>query len=368
MGSVLGFGLLAVLVGCTGGAEDTASDTEVQDTGTPVETLRDWFADYDADAGLDYLEEEGERYADGDPSREGLPDHVHHHAMPYGPHARNLVDVWVPADPQGVLLYFHGGGFVSGSREDVSSSAVAALLDAGVAVASADYRYGWADGEAAVREGAPQDEGSDPEADGARLDYILRDCARVVQYLRYREDVGLSALPVVTMGSSAGGGCAVWTGGVEDLAVDGHVDPVLRESTRVQGMVHLTSQATYDFSQWSALLDVPVEEMEALLGGLPEGLTQQDEDATWSPGALNSVLDFAGLLDAGDPPLWSENDQAYPEDIDDSSTLLHTPVGHEALYQRCVDQGGDCTLRTVERSDGREGDVWDFVLDVFGAD
>ncbi len=196
---------------------------------------------------------------------------------------------------------------------------------------------------------------------------ILRDCARSVQYLRHRDDLGLAALPTVTMGSSAGGDCAVWVGVVGELAQPGHADPVLRASSRVQGMVHSTSQATLDFSRWEALLGIPQPELSALLGELPAGLSQQTEAATWAPGPLNTVVDAATWWGPDDPPLWTETDQPYPETVTDSSTLLHTPVGQEALYADCVAAGGDCSLRTPRRSEGRTGSLSGFLLGLLGA-
>ena len=55
-----------------------------------------------------------------------------------------------------------------------------AVAAAGIAVASINYRFGYEDPDLAVAQGVEDDVGSDPDVDGARLDHILRDCARFV--------------------------------------------------------------------------------------------------------------------------------------------------------------------------------------------
>lgn len=52
-----------------------------------------------------------------------------------------LLDVYLPEKPcRGTLIFFHGGGLVSGSREGTDVPDVARLTDAGFAVVKPDYR------------------------------------------------------------------------------------------------------------------------------------------------------------------------------------------------------------------------------------
>lgn len=354
--------LFTLVLACTGQnpavtpPEDTQS---VQDSAPQGLDLRAWFSDYDAGEGLDYLEDPGTHLPDGDPRITGVP-HAFHQDVPYGPHARTELDLWVPADPGALLIYFHGGGFVGGDRSDLDLGAVEGLLGADVAVATVNYRFGYhhlSDMEAPD----PQGEGTDPSLDGARLDTILRDCARSVQYLRYREDLGVDALPTMVIGGSAGGGCAAWIGATDDLADADRSDPVLRESTRVQAVVHATSQVTLDFSRWAPLLEVEEAEVRALLGDYPAALTQSDADAVWEAQPIGEVLDYAGAWDAGDPVLWVENGSTVEAYSDDP---LHHPSHALALYEACVAAGGDCTLRTASQQEGREGSYWGMLLDL----
>jgi len=69
------------------------------------------------------------------------------HDIPYGPRSENRLDIlqrrWVDAqvDRPGVIV-FHGGGWASGSREDVLVRVCHQYLEHGFLVANVDYRKG----------------------------------------------------------------------------------------------------------------------------------------------------------------------------------------------------------------------------------
>ena len=134
----------------------------------------------------------------------------------YGAHERNVFDLWVPqADAESprfpVLIYFHGGGFVAG---DKSAFDPKPFLDAGIACASANYRF--VDG-------------------GENLsDVPLKDSARVLQTIRHRAaEFGIDSGRVALSGGSAGAVISMWLGFSDDMARPDSEDPVARESTRV---------------------------------------------------------------------------------------------------------------------------------------
>ncbi len=134
----------------------------------------------------------------------------------YGEHERNVFDLWVPQASPGsrrfpVLIYFHGGGFVGG---DKSSFNPEPFLDAGIACASANYRF--VDG-------------------GENLsDVPLMDSARALQTIRHRAaEFGIDSGRVAVSGGSAGAVISMWLGFSDDMAEPDSEDPVARESTRV---------------------------------------------------------------------------------------------------------------------------------------
>ena len=152
-----------------------------------------------------------------------------HADVKYGPHERNVFDLWLP-DSDGsepsrpVFVYFHGGGFVGG---DKSSFDPTPYLRAGMAVVSGNYRL----------------------VDGAStLSPIpLHDAARVIQFVRSRVmEWNLASDRMAVSGSSAGAVIALWIGYHEDLADPDSGDPVARHSTRVKCIVPLNGPTNLD--------------------------------------------------------------------------------------------------------------------------
>jgi acetyl esterase/lipase len=152
------------------------------------------------------------------------PDHAD---VAYGPHARNVMDVWLAKSdqPTPVLIYFHGGGFVGGSKANLPASLLTAALKAGISVIAANYRFS-------------------PEV-SFPSHYL--DCARAIQFARHSAGAWhLDPARVALTGSSAGGGTSLWIAFHDDLADRARVDPVARESTRVSCVVVSGAQPSYD--------------------------------------------------------------------------------------------------------------------------
>ncbi len=139
--------------------------------------LKAWLKKYpDADANKDgkLTLEEARKYRDEvlkkrQPRAERNRVRPTHADVKYGPHKRNVFDLWLPeskqpdSGPLSIYVYFHGGGFVAGDKAGFDPSV---FLDAGMAVVSGNYRF----------------------VDGvSTLSPIpMLDAARVIQYLRHR--------------------------------------------------------------------------------------------------------------------------------------------------------------------------------------
>lgn len=152
------------------------------------------------------------------------PDHAN---VAYGPHARNVMDVWMAksAGQTPLLVYFHGGGFATGSKENLPASQLVAALRAGISVAAANYRLS-------------------PEV-VFPAHYL--DCARAIQFARHSAKAwNLDPRRVALTGSSAGGGASLWIAFHDDLVDPKSADPVARESTRVTCVAVSGAQPTYD--------------------------------------------------------------------------------------------------------------------------
>src|SRR3954452_14394278 len=60
----------------------------------------------------------------------------------YGPHQRNVLDLWKAKSdrPTPLVVFIHGGGFRQGDKSQLSPGLLTPCLDAGISVAAINYR------------------------------------------------------------------------------------------------------------------------------------------------------------------------------------------------------------------------------------
>ncbi len=122
-------------------------------------------------------------------------------------------------------MFFHGGGFRQGDKSSVPAWLVVKCLNAGISVATANYRL----------------------SQDAPFPAPMLDGARAIQYLRlHASEFGIDPARIAASGSSAGAGIALWVGFHDDLADPRSADPVLRESSRVACLGVDGAQTSYD--------------------------------------------------------------------------------------------------------------------------
>ncbi len=337
------------------------------------ERLLTWFQEYNQELGTDYLTQEHNILADGDPRYNTDTTHTFLPNVAYGPHSRNVLDAWLTdsPNPTPVAIFIHGGGFHQGNKDTIhnSSSTIPFLLKSGISVISISYRYAYRDPIRALESTMPDDEGSVHDENGARVDYILRDCARAVQFVRYQADEwNINPDKIAAFGTSAGAGCAMWVGMVDDLAQPDHIDPVLRHSSRVAVVGHLTSQPTYNLLRWPELLMMNQEFLFDLLADDFQALTHHtldDLSSTLEGQELSWVLDFYTHMSPGDPPFFTVNTQDdIPEEMaPDTSVVIHHPRGHVALYTHCKTQDMNCEIETQIESSNYQGNILQYITE-----
>ncbi|MDP6506223.1 MAG: alpha/beta hydrolase fold domain-containing protein, partial [Planctomycetota bacterium] len=129
----------------------------------------------------------------------------------YGPHERNVFDLWLAKSsrPTPLVLYIHGGGFKGGDKDSQDPELLAEYLESGISVAAINYRL-------SVLNNAP--------FPAAHL-----DSARALQFLRHNgQNWNLDPDLVAATGGSAGAGISMWLGYHDDLAEPDSDDPVAR--------------------------------------------------------------------------------------------------------------------------------------------
>lgn len=151
----------------------------------------------------------------------------------YGPHRMQVIYFWrAKSDrPTPLLFYIHGGGWNGGDRSVVRNMLMPAL-DAGISVASVEYRT--------IKDSTA--DGLVPPVKGPMF-----DCARALQFCRSKaKEWNLDKTKVALAGGSAGACTSLWLAFHDDLADPNSADPVARESTRVLCAAVSGAQTTLD--------------------------------------------------------------------------------------------------------------------------
>ena len=200
----------------------------------------------------------------------------------YGDGERQQLDILFPGEtsPKGVVLFFHGGGFTGGDKEqafdELLLETMQAVLDDNIAIVSANYTLLTTPGNQGVIS-------------------ALEDGTLVIDFIQDRlTDLNIPTNKIVLAGTSAGAGIAQWNGFKNEINI------------QVQGVLAIAAQSTYDLYEWENVfpgfsLD-DLRQMSPFLqtlflgfyGGEP---TQADLDA----------VDYRDFMDITDPVLYVYN-------------------------------------------------------------
>ena len=247
----------------------------------------------------------------------------------YGAHERNVLDGWLAKSdqPTPLVLFIHGGSWKTGSKETISKSLdVRGLLDAGISVASINYRL-------------------IEESGGIRpaVKVPLFDAARALQFVRTKaSEWNVDPNRIGLSGRSAGACSSLWIAFQDDLADPTSSDPVLRESTRVACLAVLNAQTSIDPKQMKEW--IPNSWYGAHAFGIPGKkrsfppfLEKREELLPW----IKAYSPY-GLLTKNAPPMALFYKKA--PGVGDDKDPTHSAVFGVKLEQRCRELGVECNL------------------------
>jgi len=257
----------------------------------------------------------------------------------YGPYDRNVLDLWHArpkpgqAGPVPLVVFFHGGGFRNGDKSSIPAWLVSKCLDAGISVASANYRL----------------------SPTAPFPAPMRDGARAIQFLRCQaNDLGIDPGRIAASGNSAGAGIALWVGFHDDLADPGSDDPIARRSSRVACLGVDGAQTSYDPRFIKAKIGGRAHEHPALRSFY--GIKSDAELDSPRTHQLYQEASPLSYVSADDPPailFYAEPDEPLPADAAPGQGIHHPRFG-AALKARLDPLGVECTLRHRDQYSMRE--------------
>jgi len=251
----------------------------------------------------------------------------------YGPHERNVLDLWKAKSdrPAPLVVFIHGGGFRAGDKSQLAPGLLARCLEAGISVAALNYRL----------------------SQQAPFPAPMLDGARAVQYLRSRaSEWNLDAKRVAATGGSAGAGISLWLAFHDDLADPTSSDPIARQSTRLSSAAVLGAQASYDPRWIKRVVGGRAHEHPALMPFY--GLKPDELD---SPRA-HKMYDEASPINyvtPDDPPVflfYNEPKGPLPDNAQPGQGIHHPKFG-EALKGKLDPLKIECVLRHSDDYQGR---------------
>jgi acetyl esterase/lipase len=253
----------------------------------------------------------------------------------YGPHARNVLDLWkAPSDkPTPLVVFIHGGGFRAGDKSNLPPALLNGCLKAGISVAAINYRL----------------------SQHAPFPAPMRDSARAIQFLRSRaSEWNLDAKRIGATGGSAGAGISLWLGFHDDLADLKSDDPIARQSTRLTCMAVNGAQTSYDPRWIKKEIGGRAHEHPALMPfyGLKEG--ELDTPRAHKLYEQASPINF---VNKGDPPVflfYNEPKGPLPEDAKPGQGIHHPRFG-EVLKKKLDALKIECIVRHADDYKGKGG-------------
>ena len=232
---------------------------------------------------------------------------------------QNKLDLLLPKSEnlKGVVLYFHGGSFLFGSKEDLyqspSKEFIIALLTSNIAVINAEYTFI-----------------DDPLSEGVFT--ALEEGSEVIRFTE--ENASLLSIPpqkIILAGVSAGAGIAQWNGFQSD------------SNSSIAGVLATIAQSTYDLYDWQTIF--PEFSITALRNEFVElddlFLQFYNGEATEEK---RTLLDYRGFMDANDPPLYVYN-PVYEETLLNSegnldfNILFHSVKHADYLRLKALEVG-----------------------------
>ena len=239
--------------------------------------------------------------------------------IPYGLNERNRLDILLPDQNklEGVVIFFHGGAFLFGTKEDLyegeQQKIISSILNENIAVVNAEYRFI-----------------SDENSNGVISS--LEDGAAVIDLIKQKSPfLDIPPGKIILAGISAGAGIAQWNGFREE------------SNSQVKGILATIAQSTYDLYQWEELFpDFSLDSLRRTDNELDDLYNKfYGRESTFEN---DEILDYRNFMDANDPALYIYN-PVYEDEIItlentiDFNVLFHSYKHANFLRKKAISVG-----------------------------
>jgi acetyl esterase/lipase len=274
---------------------------------------------------------------------------------------RQKFDFWQAKSdkPTPLVLLIHGGGWMGGDKSGYGSSAIEPFLDAGISVASINYRF--------ILQA--MDDKVEPPVKGC-----LHDAARALQTLRSKsKEWNLDPTRVGATGGSAGACTSLWLALHDDLADPNSADPIARQSTRLQCAAVLGAQTSLDpqeLREW-----IP----NAIYGGHAFGFAQKGRTRPQEFELLianrEKVLPWIKeyspieLVSQDDPPIYLDypNQKSPPKVGQEEADPTHSAMYGVKLAEKLSSAGVEVIVSYPTHQDEKYGSINKFLIEKLSA-
>jgi len=264
-----------------------------------------------------------------------------HTDIKYGPDDKfNRFDIWLADsdDTTPLVIFYHGGGFTGGDKRDFKPGDLKRFLQAGISFAAVNYR--------------PHTK--HPEGILGSID----DCRLALQWIRHNAPRwNIDKSRIGAYGKSAGAGTSLWIAFHDDMADPNSNVPYLRESTRLNVVGALATQATYDMVQWLEIFKychIPDSLQDDLLKFTLHCYKLTDvHDLLRDPDVIQmrKDLDFLANMSRNDPPMYVRNgltnECSNPRGMD-RNHILHSPLHAKRLKEQADTVGLQCYVEAPD--------------------
>lgn len=261
-----------------------------------------------------------------------------HAAVSYGDHPSQVIDFWQAQGdgPRPLVVYIHGGGFTGGNKNSVGARRIDALREAGISVASVEYRL----------------------IGVAPLPAAHEDAVRAIQFIRSKAaEWGIDKTRIGATGGSAGAQLVAFLAWHDDFADPSSGDPVARESSRLSCVAPTGCQSTMDLNWW--LENIPGYTI------IHKDMEEAVEGSRIVKNAIIKEISVINHISSDDPPVYFQYGMAPGDPIPENNprgwSVHHVNFG-VAMSDKLKQAGVEVTLKYPGAKVNYNSDI-EFLID-----